>query len=171
MAIPHITQAKLKELMDYDPETGVFTWKVKPAKQIQIGDVAGCTSDGYVKIRVLGVLYQAHRLAWLYVHGTLPHRIDHRDGDGTNNRHGNLRECTQAQNMANTKKHKRNTSGYKGVSWNKDAKKWTAKISINWKMKHLGYFETAELAHEFYCLAADMLHGEFSNHGVHKCES
>lgn len=76
-----ITQHALKELLHYDRATGVFTWRVKRGSRAA-GDLAGYTEvSGYVRIRVDGVSQYAHRLAWLYVHGTMPKRVKHRNGD------------------------------------------------------------------------------------------
>jgi hypothetical protein len=167
---PHITQEKLKELLDYDPETGILTWRVSLNWRIKVGQRAGTHNkvEGYRKIKIFGRMYREHRIVWLYVHGWLPERVDHDDGNGVNNRIGNLRDCTQAQNCANRKIHSNNESGYKGVWYSRQHNKWRAAIHMRGRKKHLGLFNTPELAHEFYCLAADMLNGEFSNHGTHK---
>lgn len=90
---------------------------------------------------------------------------DHIDGNGLNNTRANLRTCTHSENMWNTKQRINNTSGYKGVYFYNKTKKWKSQIQINGKRKSLGYFTSPELAYEFYCLAADMLHGNFANHG------
>jgi hypothetical protein len=87
--------------------------------------------------------------------------IDHRDGDGLNNRRSNLRIATRAQNLHNQRIVRRNTSGFKGVSWNKRDHKWQARIYVNNKQFSLGYHATPELAHAAYCEASARLHGEF----------
>lgn len=91
---------------------------------------------------------------------------DHINRDKLDNRRSNLRVCSASENQHNRVANKHNTSGYKGVSWHKRIGKWQAKITVRNKLKHLGYYLTPELAHEFYCLAADILHGEYANHGV-----
>jgi hypothetical protein len=102
----------------------------------------------------------------LEIFGPCEDDVDHRNLNKLDNRRENLRAATRSQNMANTVKTKANTSGFKGVSWASHANKFRARIRIHGKpYKHLGYFHSAEDAHEFYCLAADMLHGEFANHG------
>lgn len=94
--------------------------------------------------------------------------VDHINGVRIDNRKGNLRVCTHKQNLSNKKRPINNKTGYKGVSIYERKKGppcFKASIKYGPKTKHLGLFETPELAHEFYCLAADMTHGEFSNHG------
>jgi len=91
--------------------------------------------------------------------------VDHKDGNIFNNQRKNLRICTHAENGKNQKKPKNNTSGYKGVSWYKKLNKWAAKIKVNYKGKHLGYFDTKEEAYKAYCKACIKYHGEFANLG------
>lgn len=91
--------------------------------------------------------------------------IDHIDNDGLNNTRKNLRICTKSENNMNSGKQKNNTSGFKGVSWNKPKKKWIAQISINGVTTHLGYFDTAEEAYKAYCEACIKHHGGFANLG------
>jgi hypothetical protein len=88
--------------------------------------------------------------------------VDHRDGDGLNNRRSNIRLATPSQNMSNHGPHKQNTSGYKGVTWNKARSKWVAQISFNRRNIGLGYFTEKEKAIEAYRNAASVLHGEFA---------
>ena len=87
--------------------------------------------------------------------------VDHRDVDKSKDNWANLRPATKPQNEANRGKNRNNTSGFKGVSFNRDRSKWSAKIGINGKLKHLGYFASAESAYTAYCEAAAVLHGEF----------
>lgn len=158
-----ITQEKLKELLEYDPETGVFTRKVRTANAIKVGDIAGCINNmGYITISVLGRPMLAHRLAWLYVYGEIPPgNLDHADRRKTNNAIGNLRLCNQSQNTANSPARRGNRSGYKGVSFHSKRKKWRARITLDYKEKILGYFDTPEEAHRAYCKAAVLAFGEF----------
>lgn len=171
---PRITAEKLREVLHYDPETGIFTWLVSTSNRVKVGQRAGTlvkTARGGPRrnIKVLGRLYKEHHLAWLYVHGVWPEMLDHKDGNGTHNWIENLRPCTLGQNNANRKLDRRSNSGYKGVVLHKVSGRWRAYIRSNGNMTSLGYFDTPELAHAAYCKAADMLHGEFSNHGTHKC--
>ncbi|MGB8422197.1 HNH endonuclease [Paraburkholderia sp.] len=97
-----------------------------------------------------------------------PLQVDHINGDRLDNRRSNLRICSGTQNMQNQRIHCDNKSGYKGVRWCPwSKKKWMASIQANRGHQiYLGYYDTAEEAHEVYCLAADMLHGEFANHSM-----
>lgn len=89
-------------------------------------------------------------------------RVDHIDGNKSNNQRANLRICTHAENSRYCKINRKNTSGYKGVCWDKARSKWVAQIKVNMKRKMLGRFETAELAYAAYCRAALEFHGEFA---------
>ncbi len=139
---------ELKEFLDYNPNTGIFTWIKKPNKRIKVGQVAGImTKKDYVRITFKGIKYLAHRLAYYMYHGVDPleNLVDHKYGDGTNNKIKNLRLANKSQNGANhIKLRSDNTSGIIGVSWNKVNKKWRAMIMIYGKAKHLGYFINKE---------------------------
>jgi hypothetical protein len=99
---------------------------------------------------------------FLYHHGYIPDYIDHINGDSLDNRIENLREATQSLNGANSKLAKSNTSGFKGVTWRKDTKKWMAQITKNKKHYNLGSFENIEAAATAYRIAAEKLFGEFA---------
>ena len=164
MAKTNLTAERLKELLHYDPETGVFTWikTVKRGGRASVGDTAGSMMlNSRIGIGVEGTLYYAHRLAWLYIYGRWPVTgIDHIDGDPTNNRLCNLREATQAQNNQNRSSipMKTNKSGFMGVSWEAKRKKWFASIRNNGKTVYLGRHSTPELAHAAYCKAKAAFH-------------
>jgi HNH endonuclease len=162
-----LTQERLKEILHYDPSTGIFVWKARVANCIRIGAVAGCVNeDGYIDILIKRKHYVGHRLAFLYMTGAFPESvIDHIDRNPANNVWENLRPATFCQNGFNTKRWSNNTSGVKGVCWNFKVKKWQAHIQANGIRRYLGLFETLELAAEFRQLAAEMLHGEFVCHG------
>jgi len=142
-----ITQKQLKEILEYNPDTGLFTWIRQTSSRVKIGSTAGCEvtfsyGGKYINIKALGRLYLAHRLAWFYVHGNWPKdQIDHINGHGTDNRIINLRDVTQYQNMRNMRLPSNNTSGHIGVSWITEKKKWTAQLHIKGKHIHLGYFD------------------------------
>jgi len=140
-----ITQKELRELLDYDSHTGVFKWKVSFQNRVK-GDVAGCIDkeSGYIKIRLKGKLYRAHRLVWLYVYGKWPNKIDHLNHIRDDNSLFNLREASSTENSRNQSKRKDNTSGYVGVTWNKARKKWKAQIRLKDTVKFLGYFQELE---------------------------
>ena len=156
-----VSAERLRELFNYDPATGVFTRKVS-AGGVRAGTIAGCkNADGYLVIRVDGALYYAHRLAWVYVHGTAPVHIDHVDTDKSNNRISNLREATPLQNNWNVGRNRRNTSGYKGVSFHRQSGKWVARIKLSGKYASLGLFSTPQEAHAAYIDAAYQRRGNF----------
>jgi len=137
-----LTQDRLKELLSYDPDSGKFTWKISRGG-VRAGSVAdSLNSLGYIRIGVDGKTYKAHRLAWLYTYGYDPeHGIDHKNGIRNDNRISNLREVSQVCNMQNTKVSSNNTSGFPGVSWQKQRQKWVAQIMVQGKKYGLGYYE------------------------------
>lgn len=157
---------RLKELLSYERATGLFRWKARTSasSRVVIGDVAGGPDrDGYIVIRVDGRLYLAHRLAVFYVTGEWPRDdVDHRDLNRSNNEWRNLRCATESQNLANQKLMCTNTSGFKGVSWDKTAKRWTAQIEVRGRKLRLGRFDTPEDAHSAYMAAAQKHFGEFA---------
>lgn len=159
-----ITVERLREVLDYDQETGVFAWKISTSNSVKIGDVAGSINgDGYRKIKLDGREYQAHRLAWIYVTGEWPKEfIDHINSTRLDNRFSNLREATHAENRRNVGKQTNNSSGFKGVCWHNQTQRWQAQIAVNGRNKYLGLFDTPEAAHAAYRVAAEKLHGEFS---------
>lgn len=135
-------QKRLKELLDYCPDSGFFTWRVSHPRA-KAGSCAG-TKDhyGYLVIRVDQILYKAHRLAWLYVHGVWPAKnLDHINRIKDDNRLCNLRDVSQSVNMHNTSETKKSKSGVKGVVWKADKRKWKAQIRVAYKTIHLGYFD------------------------------
>jgi hypothetical protein len=155
-----LTQDQLKSLLMYDPATGMFTWRVSRPTKIKPGDVAGnVTPKGYVSVGVKGKIYRAHRLAWLYVYGRWPNNeIDHINRIRNDNRIANLREADRSVNTQNTNLQRNNTSGFRGVDWHKHRNAWRARISVNGKMKNLGYYLTREDAAAAYLKASIMLH-------------
>lgn len=148
----------LKEYLDYDRETGVFTWLVDRTGGVKAGMKAGGLHNGYMRIKLGGVECLAHRLAWIYANGSIPENreIDHINGMKADNRLCNLRLATPMQQRANAKLNSDNTSGYRGVYWNKKRKKWRAHIQRD----HLGYFATKDEAAAVYALAFNERFGE-----------
>lgn len=144
----NITQERLKELLHYDPDTGIFTWIKKSSPKTLIGSTAGSLSrEGYWRIMIDGKSYKTHRLAWLYVYGEFPNNIlDHINRDKADNRISNLRIVTFSENNQNSKIYKNNTSGITGVYWHRTRQKWSACVRISRRLKHLGYFNTMEEA-------------------------
>jgi hypothetical protein len=149
--------SQIKALLDYNPATGEFAWK--PG-----GRRAGTAwSNGYTRIRVRGKYYYAHRLAFAFVHDYWPVEVDHANGQRQDNRIENLRECTRQQNQWNARKRGVNpTSVCKGVHWNKQKRKWQARLHENYKHQHLGFFDSEEDAGQAYLTAASQAAGEFA---------
>lgn len=158
-----LSQADLKAHVHYDELTGIFTWINPTGKRAKAGDKLGSnTKTGYFDTQIFGQRYYLHRLAWLYVHGVMPSKhIDHINGDKSDTRIINLRECDRSQNLQNTKKRTDNTSGYKGVSWHKQLQRWAVRACINGKYKHLGLFHDIEEARQCYERHATQNHGQF----------
>jgi hypothetical protein len=150
-----LTQNKLKEILNYDNDNGIFTWKINPARNVNCGDIAGSlTVLGYIHITINKKTYKAHRLAWLYVYGKWPDKnIDHINRNRSDNKICNLREVNVSENGWNVGIASDNTSGYKGVYWRKDDKKWAARIQVNGKRKYLGGFENSIQAANAYRIA------------------
>lgn len=149
-----LTQSDLHDLLDYNPNTGVFCWK-KKRRGIQINKTLGTDNGfGYLRITVLGKSYYAHRLAWMYVHGNLPHgEIDHINGIKHDNRIDNLRDLKSISNANNrTREQKNSKSKVLGVSWNKKSNKWAAFICIYKERKYLGIFADIKDAEAAYQL-------------------
>ena len=154
-----VTQAELKEILHYNEETGIFTWKVR-RQRIKPGQVAGRSiTKGYVQIGIKGKVYLAHRLAWFYVYGKWPtNQIDHENQNPSNNWIKNLREVTNRQNGQNKCKRVDNASGVTGVHFNALCKKWVAQIRAQDKRIFLGYFATVEAASQAYTEAQAKYH-------------
>lgn len=158
-----ISHARLLEVLAYDPATGIFTWKIRRGQRGLVGTVAGADhGDGYLAIKIDGISYLAHRLAWFYITGRWPDMIDHVDTVKFNNAFGNFREATNIQNLCNKGKNKNNTSGFKGVHLDRSSGRWRAVIKYAGKRFDLGRFSTPEEAHEAYKTAAPKVHGEFA---------
>lgn len=168
-----LTAERLRELLDYDRETGVFRWRVKRKGTAGVGAIAGCAEGHqhpsgfmYWKIHIDYRYYKRCRLAWLFVHGEWPTgEIDHRDGNESNDAIGNLRDSTRLQNSQNTRLRKHNQSGLKGVRRMKKEKLrkvWNARITVSGREVCLGYFYTAGEAARAYDAAAIEYHGQYA---------
>lgn len=166
MKTKELTQEYLKTILDYNPNTGIFTWKSHHRHNVKIGSVAGGINNHsrFVMIKVNGNRYQAHLLAWIYVYGRKPYfKITHKNHIKHDNRIENLELIDTA--TKNIKMKITNTSGINGVSWNKHSCKWHAYgVNRNKKRVHLGVFENLEDAakarEEF-----NEQHGYHENHG------
>ncbi len=152
-----LTVDRLKAMLHYDPETGHFT-RLRMASHHKPGDRAGWVCNGYIMIGVDGRNYRAHRLAWLYTHGTWPTlHLDHINGIPTDNRIANLREVTDGQNhqnIATARRHSR--TGVLGVQHYRD--RYRASIQVDGRTRHLGIFDTTEEAHAAYLAAKRKFH-------------
>jgi hypothetical protein len=154
-----LTAERLRELLSYDPETGVFTWISGRLRTHKAGSLQ---CDGYTRIKIDGACLKAHRLAWLYIHGKWPAKhIDHINGIRTDNRLCNLRECTDAENSQNRRRaSKSSASELLGVARRvkRGKVRWQAVISVGKESRWLGAFSTPEQAHEVYLQAKRKLH-------------
>lgn len=163
------SQAILHEWFNYDPDTGVFIWFKEPRTIGQcLGKVAGTTrKSGYRLITVPGYgQIMAHRLAWIYMHGLTigGAEIDHKDGNPSNNAIENLRLATSSQQKQNKRVQSNNRSGLKGAYYHSchKGKKWRSQIRVGERLLFLGYFHTAQEAHDAYAQAALDHFGEFA---------
>ena len=167
---PHPSQERLRELFEYreDNISQPFLWKISPSNNVKIGDIAGSlhAASGYYRVTINKKQYKLHRLVWIYHNDDIPNEIfiDHIDGDKSNNCIKNLRLATNEQNLRNSKISPRNTSGVKGVSWDKSRKQWKAQIRANYKLKGVGRFDTIEEAEAAITAARNNLHGDFARH-------
>jgi len=166
------TLEELKESLDYNLETGIFTWRYvdrfvrgrSRCTSRYAGKKAGSTgAKGRISISSGEWKAFAHHLAWFYHYGTYPNKhIDHINMDQSDNRICNLRLVTRSQNQCNRGVQSNNTSGYKGVSFSKSHEKWHAYIKINRKRRHIGLFNCPTAAYIAYCKAARELHGQYA---------
>jgi hypothetical protein len=179
-----ITQKYLKECLHYDPDTGLFTWAIRPEGHFKTlrdcnawntryskTEAGGHQKRRHAVYRIIGLndaSWLAHRLAWLYTYGEFPKdQIDHKDGDGTNNRITNLRDVSNQENHKNISKPSSNKSGCIGVHFESRRGKWRAGIKTGTRQKHLGYFTDIEEAVEVR-KAAELEFGYHENHGREK---
>lgn len=160
----HPSLDRIRELLSYDPETGVFRAR-KMRNRLAPGDIVGwLATNGYRIITLDHQRYRAHHLAWFWVVGKWPSELDHRDGNRDNNRFSNLRECTRSLNHANRKIQSNNVCGLKGVHQHPDGR-WRAQIRKSGQRFHLGLFQTKEEAHAAYLVAARDIFGDFARGG------
>lgn len=153
-----------RERFDYND--GNLVWKSNRGGTARAGSLAGYMTDrGYIEVNLSGKKIKAHRLIYLLHYGYMPNEIDHADGNKSNNRIENLREATRSQNQHNQTARKNNTSGVKGVVWNKAKQKWDAQITVNRKKLNLGRYDSLDAAMAAVVIARNEHHGEFANHG------
>lgn len=153
---------RLRKLLHYNRVTGIFTWR-ETRNKCQKGQRAGCSSRAYRDISIDGKNYREHRLAWAIVHGQWPPMgIDHRNGDGSDNRLKNLRLATTSQNQRNKKVLKSSLTGVKGVHFRKERNVYIPRIFSNGKLRRLGYFKDIRDAEKEYIRVSKKLWGEYS---------
>lgn len=175
---PLPTQDELRQLLDYNPDTGILTWKARQASTrgqrafnarragkpafIHLGN------RGYLTGRINRRLFPAHRVIFALTHGYWPDNVDHINGSRTDNRINNLRAASHAENVRNGARHKKRANGakYKGVYLQKGGSGWFAQICVNRRKITLGTFKTQEDAARAYNRAAVEYHGTFARLNV-----
>lgn len=165
--VAELSLERLREVLDYDPSTGILKWRFRTSPNAKLDEPAGTIAkSGYRKIRLDDVYYTASHLAWFHYYGMVPAGIiDHVNGDKTDDRIENMRLATASQNSMNQGRNGNNTTGFKGVAvFNKPGEptRYRALIRAGGKRHFLGTFDTPEAAHEAYCMAAKEMHGEFA---------
>lgn len=159
-----LTAERLRELLVYDPGTGVFTNRIQRGSRGPIGAVAGnYDKDGYIVISISGQKFRAGRLAFLYMTGRWPREIDHKDRVRDNDAWLNLRECTRSENVAHSER-ATGESGLRGVKFDPKTSTWRSRIAFGGYREWLGPFGTKEEAYAAYLAAANSAHGEFALH-------
>jgi hypothetical protein len=174
----------LRQLIDYDPETGALVWRVRDVSFFTDGKKSAIQSmrrwntryagkpalnckgnRGYFKGGVSGEAYLAHRVVWAIYSGSWPeNEIDHINGNKLDNRIENLRSATRQENGKNVPIGSRNTSGTIGVHWREDQSRWVASINKNGKLKHIGSFKSKDEAIQARA-KANLEYGYHANHG------
>lgn len=157
---------RLRDVLHYNKETGLFVWKKYINPRGKLGSQAGYINDGgYLLISIDNKRFRAHRLAWFYVYGEWPeYDIDHKNGIRSDNRIGNLRKSTRSQNLCNKKVSVKSKTGIKGVIWDKCNNAYRAQVELKGR-KITRYVHSLSEAAELVKEMRDKLHGEFTNHG------
>ena len=161
-----ITQKELKEILDYNPDTGILTYLISPANHVKVGDVAGSLGKhGYLAIMIKGKKYLAHRLAFLFMNELLPKQVDYINHVRNDNRWINLRSVNNKVNHRNQTMKNTNTSGFVGVTFNKNSGKWLAQIKVDYKNIYLGIYKDINEAIKIR-KQANIMYGFHENHGL-----
>jgi AP2 domain len=152
----------LHKVLEYDPDTGLFKW-LEDRGRVKAGDLAGTCDRDTLAIRVNGRRYRASHLAVLWMTGKWPpDQMNHRDGDGTNDRWVNLRPIGRSEKLYNRGKQENNSVGFKGVTFHKGRAKFQASIQAAGERRYLGYFDTGEEANRAYREAARRMHSKYA---------
>ncbi len=163
-----LTADFVRSILLYDPLTGIFTWKHRPEypqnwNTRYVGKKAGRISAGYIGISIAKKRYKASRLAWLYMTGQWPvDEVDHKDLNRSNDKWDNLRAATSSQNKKNLGMRSDNTSGIKGVSWDKSRSKWLAMAMKDGRQINLGRYDRRDDAITAYKKHAEENYGEYA---------
>jgi hypothetical protein len=161
-----MNQALLQSLLNYDPETGIFTYKHTLIKKTRVyhyaGDLVDTIRNGYFCVSIAKTSYYLHRLAYLYMTGSMPNDcVDHIDGNTQNNKWNNLRETTKKLNPKNRAGDCDSLTKVKGVYFNKKLGRYTSQIMSDGKSHYLGAYDTVDEAKAAYDAKAKELHGEY----------
>lgn len=162
---PIPTAERVREVFDYNPETGLLFWKVSLGDKCVVGQPTSQRPSkiGYLRVRLDGVLYYAHQLIWLHYYGVWPTpQVDHKNTVRHENWVANLRLSTHSQNMMNRRVNSNNKTGIKGVCWDLKAKKFIAQIQKDGERFRIGYFDKKEDAGTAYAAESDRLFGKFA---------
>jgi hypothetical protein len=151
---------EITDIIEYCETDGLLRWKINRTNGVKAGDVAGSRNhDGYLRVKVLGKHYAAHRLAWFLHYGEFPSmEIDHINRNRADNRIVNLRVVTTSENAMNAGMRKSNTTGFIGVVLHKQTGKYQAQIKANGVPHYLGLFGNLSSAHAAYKSAKETLH-------------
>lgn len=165
-----LTAERVRQTLNYDPETGEFTWRIKKQRGVvgKSANILKVKENGkrYFRIELAGKLHPAHRLAWFYTFNRWPvDEIDHLNGNGLDNRLANLREVVKGENAKNARLRADNVSGVTGVCRHKSTGKWQAQIKVNGQARYLGLFSNKQDAVEAVKKAHEA-NGFHPNHGT-----
>lgn len=157
-----LTQERLKQVLKYDPLTGIFTRLKSWKGTLEVGCLR---PDGYITISVDYYPYRAHRLAFLYMSGEFPiDEVDHKNMNRSDNRWDNLRTASKEQNGVNISPRKNNKCGYKNVYWSTRDRKWVVELKHQGQRVSLGNYDDLELADLVATEARNLYHGEYARH-------